>query len=88
MLGRWMAAQSDDYVRTARQVVLQIQNRIAEAIRNLSTVPDEEDVYQELSGHLKRRGCTDVKVEAVIAGLKEPLALALASSKGACRERE
>ena len=48
-LGRWMASHSDDYTRTARQVVTRLQKQTAEHIRKDPAFIDEEHIVERIA---------------------------------------
>ena len=55
-LGRWLPEQSDDYLRTARAVVLGLQRQVAVAIRSDPTKVVEDETMGDLQHHLEQRG--------------------------------
>ena len=52
-LGRWMPEQSDDYLRTARAVIGEIQTRVAKAIRDGDDRLDESESSNSLAEFLE-----------------------------------
>ena len=55
-LGRWMASPSNDYLRTARQVVNRLQKQTTERIRKDPAVLDEGAVVERLAAQPRDRG--------------------------------
>ena len=55
MLGRWQPEQSDDYLRTTREVVSTIQRHVAEAIRMGDKRISEETALTGMTAHLADR---------------------------------
>ena len=62
-LGRWIAEQSDDYLRTAREVVGTIQTEIAEAVRQGHHRHQEDEILGRMSEHLAKLGVDDYKID-------------------------
>jgi hypothetical protein len=68
-LGRWQPSQgqSNDYVRTAQQVVTGLQRRIATHLREVENEPSEEMVMQDLATYLAARGASSQEVLDAVA---------------------
>ena len=58
-LGRWTPEQSNDYVRTACQVVCKVQRSIAEAFRSGHLQIDESDLFEAMENKLRAKGVAD-----------------------------
>ena len=62
-LGRWRpSAQSDDYLRSARQVVGDIQSKVAARLRRQPTLLDDASVTDSLVDFLVSRGVSKEEV--------------------------
>jgi len=70
-LGRWRpSAQSDDYLRSARQVVGDIQSKVAARLRRQPTLLDDTSVTDSLTDFLISRGVSKQEVAYNCALLK------------------
>ena len=70
-IGRWKPGeQSDDYVRSTRQIVTALQDRVAKSLREEPSAVDEEDLYDELSAHLLSGGVPAAEVPDAIDRLR------------------
>jgi len=70
-LGRWRPnAQSDDYLRTSRQVVGNIQSKVAARLRRQPTLLDDSSVTDSLTDFLLSRGVSKQEVAYNCAVLK------------------
>ena len=70
-LGRWQVAQSDDYVRTSLQFILQIQASIADKIGRQGVRLDEEDVLAEMLVYWTDHNYTPDEAEKTVDFFKD-----------------
>ena len=58
MLGRWSPSGSDEYVRTARRIVLQTQKEISAKIREGCTPQElgEDELYEDMAKYMRSHG--------------------------------
>jgi hypothetical protein len=70
-IGRWKPSESDEYVRTSRDIVWAVQKDVAEAIKNAgdSDVCFEAEVLDELHKHSMNLGIPESKCDAMIQGI-------------------
>jgi hypothetical protein len=68
-LGRWTPEQSDDYLRTARDMVTSIQDKIAKSMRENLGMLDETDVSRDVAATLRSLGASEEIVEAQLLRL-------------------
>ena len=69
-LGRWAPSQSDDYVRTQRAVVTQVQLLVADAVRRGGARVRQEETTERLQRFLAGRGVGAADVEPQLKRLK------------------
>ena len=70
-MGRWVAEQSDDYMRTAREVVGGLQTQIAAVIRDGTYLYREDEIYERIEEHLQRAQVEPEKIANQINKFKE-----------------
>ena len=68
-LGRWLPEQSDDYLRSARILVFEIQAAVAAALRSESPKVSEEEVLDKLEDHMQTRSASTQRCEEVCSSL-------------------
>ena len=68
--GRWVAEQSDDYVRTAREVVGSAQKTVADAVRSGRHRYSEEESLDKLAEHMLARDVPTERVRSQLERLK------------------
>ena len=71
-LGRWKAEASDEYTRTSRQIIIEIQNSVASKAATTPDFLDESDTLSELEAALLEAGRPEDHVQQQIAKLKTP----------------
>jgi hypothetical protein len=64
MIGRWSPSGSDEYVRTARRVVLHAQVEISRHIRSGCTPQSlgEDELYEDMVKHMRDRGALPANI--------------------------
>ena len=67
-IGRWRPSDSDEYVRTSREIVWGIQSEVAEKIRHSAgeDVCHEEGLIEELASYCSERGMAPESIEAMV----------------------
>ena len=76
MVGRWCPSGSDDYTRTHRAVVVEIQTKVAEALKGLGSVNKicEDDIVERARRFLvERRGLDEPMAKSVCNVFKETI---------------
>ena len=69
-LGRWQPAQSDEYVRTAGQVVAAVQGEVAAHLRRPDPAYGEADILEELARFLSKRTVTESCIRETLTALR------------------
>ena len=69
-LGRWKAEASDEYTRTSRQIITEIQNTVAAKAASRPDFLDESDTLGDLGASLEESGIPEDRVAEQIAKLK------------------
>ena len=69
-LGRWKAEASDEYVRTSRQIIHEVQDKVAHKLATAPWFLDESGTLQDLASCLQEAGYVDAFVGTQLLSLK------------------